>query len=231
MYIIVVGAGQIGKPLIEMAAQDRNEVVVIERDGERAEIAAHDFDCLVLNDDATIMETLEEAGGDRADALISTTDKDATNTMVCLLANEIGIPTVVSVVHNADHMDLFHRIGVHTIENPQRLIADYLLRGVTRPAVIDFMQLGDRAEIFEITVHEDAPIAGKTLREADDEGLLGEDMLVVAVEQPGDEPPVTPKGGTRIEAGDVLTVFSAAGATPTVTDMFGHYEDHDQSRR
>ena len=232
MYIIIVGAGQIGTPLIEMATQEGHEVAVIEHDSERADYAASEFDCLVIHDDATVMDTLHDAGADDADALISTTDQDATNTMVCLLAKEIGIPAVVSVVHNPDHMNLFRRIGVHTIENPQQLIAQYLYRAVTRPAIVDFMQLGEDAEVFEITVTENAPVTGKTLREADSEGLLGEDTLIVAIEQPGnDKPPITPKGGTRIEAGDLLTVYSATGATPEVTDVFGHYEDHGTSGR
>jgi len=231
MYVIIVGAGQIGTPLIEMATRDSNEVAVIEHDQERADHAASEYDCLVINDDATVKDTLYDAGAEEADAIISTTDQDATNTMVCLLANEIGIPAVISVVHNPDHMNLFRQIGVHTVENPQRLIADYLYRAVERPAIIDFMQLSGNAEVFEIAVAEDAPITGKTLQEADSEGLLGEDTLIVAIEQPEDEPPITPKGGTRIEAGDILTVYSASGATPEVTDVFGHSDDHATARQ
>nr|WP_282957101.1 hypothetical protein [Haloterrigena salifodinae] len=44
------------------------------------------------------------------------------------------------------------------------------------------MQLSGNAEVFEIAVAEDAPIAGKTLQEADSEGFLGEGLLIVAVE-------------------------------------------------
>ncbi len=40
MYLIVVGAGNIGTQLIDIATQSGNEVVVIERDRERAETAA-----------------------------------------------------------------------------------------------------------------------------------------------------------------------------------------------
>lgn len=229
MYLIIVGAGEIGTPLIEMATLQSHEVVVIEYDKERAERAASEYDCLVIHDDATAMDTLEDAGVADADALISTTDRDATNIMVCLLANEAGVPTVVSVVHSPDHMNVFRKIGVHTIQNPQELIAEYLFRAVERPAIIDFMQLSHKAEVFEIVVAEDAPLAGKTLQEADKEGLITEDMLVVAIEQSGDEPPITPKGGTRIKGGDLLTVYSGSGATPDVTDIFGHYEDHNPS--
>ncbi|NLV10171.1 TrkA family potassium uptake protein [Halomicrobium sp. HM KBTZ05] len=227
MYIVIVGAGDTGTPLIEMATKGGNEVVVIERDEQRAEAAATQFDCLVINDDATTKETLKDAGAQRADALISTTDQDATNVMVCLLGQELDVPTVVSIVHNHEHMNLFRQIGVNTIENPQRLIAEYLYRAVKRPSVVDFMRIGDTAEVFEISVTEESPLAGHSLMEAGEEGLLPDSVLIVAVDREGNGDPIAPRGSTRIEPGDLLTVYSGKGATPDVTDIFGHPEDHN----
>ena len=222
MYIVVVGAGDIGRPLVGMATAGGNEVVVIEREQNRADEAASRYDCLVINDDATSKETLRDAGAERADAIISTTDQDATNIMVCLLAKELEVPNVISVVHDPEHEGLYRQIGVNTMENPQRLIAEYLYRAVKRPSLVDFMHIGEEAEVFEITVEAGAPIAGLTLQEADEEGLIGSETLIVAVERESAEKPITPRGSTRIEAGDLLTVYSAQGATPEVTDIFGH---------
>ena len=230
MYIVIVGAGDIGTPLIEIATAGGNEVVVIERDEARAEAAATKYDCLVLNDDATIKDTLKDAGTDRTDALISTTEHDATNIMVCLLAQELDVPNVVSVVHDPEHLNVFQQIGVNGMENPQRLIAEHLYRAVKRPSIVDFMRLGENAEVFEITVGEESSIAGYTLAEAGTEGLLPDETLIVAIERNGEEP-ITPDGETRIEAGDSLVIYSAMGAIPEVTDVFGHYEDHAGSLR
>lgn len=227
MYIIVVGGGDIGAPLINIATRSGNEVVVIEQNSQKANVIADSYDCLVLNDDATTKETLVDAGADNADAIISTTDEDATNIMVCLLAEEFNIPSILSVVHNPEHMDLFSRIGVNTMENPSQLIAEHLYRSVARPAIKDYMRIGDEAEVFEITVTEEAPVAGKTLNEAGAEDVLPEEVLVVAIERPEAESPLMPRGDTRIEVGDLLTVYSAVGADPEITDIFGHYEDHE----
>ena len=226
MYIIIVGAGDIGRPLTAIATRSGNEVVVIERDEKRANRLADEFDCLVLNTDATTKETLADADADQADAIVSTTDQDATNIMICLLAREFEIPAILSVVHDPKHMGVFEQIGVNTMENPQQLIAEYLYRAVARPAIVDYMRVGDEAEVFEITVTDDAPIAGKTLQEANEEGDFAEDMLVVAVGREGEERPITPRGNTVIKEDDLLTVYSAVGADPAITDIFGHYEDH-----
>lgn len=227
MYIIVVGAGDIGQPLIEIATREENEVVVIELDRSKADQIASRYDCLVLNADATDKETLLDADAERADAIISTTDRDATNVMVSLLAQDLQIPHIVSVVHDPDHMNVFRQIGVQTMENPSRLISEHLYRAVRRPSIVDYLRIGETAEVFEIMVSEDAPVAGRTLQEAAEDGLLTSDMLVVAIERDGDTGPITPQGDTEIEAGDLLTVYSAVGVTAEVTDVFGHYKDHE----
>lgn len=225
MYIIVVGAGDVGAPLVEIATRSGNEVVVIEKDETKADQIASEHDCLVLNADATTKDTLRDADITRADAIISTTEQDATNIMVCMLAKELEVPTVVSVVHNPDHMGLYRQIGVNTMENPQQLIAEYLYRAVARPAIVDFLRIGEEAEVFEITITEDAPIAGKTIEEAAQEDMLPDDVLIIAVERDAQESPITPRGSTTFESGDLVTVYSGFGAEPELTDLFGHYED------
>ena len=65
-------------------------------------------------------------------------------------------------------MDLFRRIGVNTMRNPQRLIAEHLYRSVARPAIADYIHIGDDAEVFEVAVTGDAPTAGKTLIQANE---------------------------------------------------------------
>jgi trk system potassium uptake protein TrkA len=227
MYIVIVGAGDIGRPLIETATRGGNEVVVIENHEERADFAASEFDAMVLHDDATVKDTLEDAGIQQADALVSTTDQDATNVMVCLLARELEVPRIVSVVHNPEHMALFERIGVNVMQNPQRLIAESLYRAVKRPSIVDYMRIGEEAEVFEIEVGAEAPITNKTLQEANEAGLFGTEVLVVAIERDDSAEPITPRGGTVIQHGDRVTVYSAHGATPDVTDIFGHYEDQN----
>jgi Trk K+ transport system NAD-binding subunit len=47
-------------------------------------------------------------------------------------------------------------------------------------------------------------------------------VVVVAVEREDRAEPITPHGGTHIEAGDRLTVYSGDGVTPEVTELFGH---------
>ena len=218
MYIVVVGADDVGSQLLDLLTHDKHDVVVVEQDKAVANEVAQNYDCLVLNADATTMETMEEAGADQADAIISTTDSDATNIMVMLLAQELDVASQVSVVHSPEHVDLFRRLGVNALENPESLIAEYLYRAVQRPSIKDFMHLAGDAEIFEITVSEGSPIAGKTLVSADKADVLPDDVRVVAIER--NQSALLPRGDTEIQVSDLVTVFSKRGFDPSVIEVF-----------
>ncbi|MFB6146550.1 MAG: TrkA family potassium uptake protein [Halobacteriaceae archaeon] len=218
MYVIVVGAGQIGSQVIDLLTAGGHDVVVLETDTEVADEIGRQYDCLMINADATVQGNLIEAGADDADAIIATTESDATNMMVLLIGKELEIPSLVSVVQNHEHMNLFRQIGANVLENPQQLIAEYLVRAMQRPSIQDFMSLEGDAEIFEITVTATAPIAEMTLEEANDAGFIGEDILIVAIERA--DHVVTPRGDTVIHEGDLVTVFSREGATEAVIEQF-----------
>lgn len=218
MYVVIVGAGNVGSQLLELATRETHNVVVIEKDETVATDVARNYDCLVLNRDATTMDALEEAGGDQADAIISTTESDATNIMVMLLARELGIPSRVSIVKNLEHMNLFRQLDVNVLENPEHLIAEYLYRAVQRPSMKDFMHLSGDAEIFEITVGEDSLIAGRTLATADEADVLPDDVRVVAIER--NRSVLLPQGDTEIQAGDLVTVFSKRGYDSEIIEVF-----------
>ncbi|MCF2241630.1 TrkA family potassium uptake protein, partial [Halobacterium salinarum] len=68
MQVIIVGAGTVGAPLVDVATGSGNEVVVVEQDGGRANEIADAYDCAVLHADATDESTIQDAGADRADA-------------------------------------------------------------------------------------------------------------------------------------------------------------------
>ncbi|MFB6347431.1 MAG: TrkA family potassium uptake protein [bacterium] len=218
MYIVIIGAGRTGSSVIELANRDNQDVVVVERDPEIAEEISTTYDCMVINADATSKEILLEAGIEEADALISTTDDESVNLMVSMLGKQYDVETIVSSIENPDHIELFRDLGVSVVESPHRLNGRYLYRAVKRPEIEDLMDITGPAEIFELTVDDNAPIAGHNLVEAYDEGLIGDDTIVVAVRHDGEL--TIPDGQTVIESGASVTVLARSGATDRVIDPF-----------
>ncbi|ELY72031.1 potassium channel family protein [Natrinema pallidum] len=218
MRIIIVGAGRTGSAVIDLATVDGHDVVVIDDDPDVIEAVRKKFDCDVLNADATSFDVLENAGASNADAAIATTSDDSTNLMVTMLADKLGVESLVCSVNDPDNIDVFRELGVNIVESPHELNGRYLYRAVQRPAIKDFMEVGGGAEVFEITVSKDAPITGRTLIEADSEGLLPEDTILVAIQR--DDGLHIPRGQTKVLEGDLLTVFSSDGATAEIVSPF-----------
>lgn len=225
MHVIIVGAGNVGRPLLGLATQSGDDVVVIEQNETQAQAIANNYDCMVLNADATRRSTLKEAGADRADTLITTTQIDAINLFVCMLGSELDIPHISSVLHRIEHRKLFSKTGVNVVKSPYHLAANSLYRTAQQPPIKDYMTVQGGAEVFNIEVTDDAEIAGMTLEDARMNGVVPDDVLIVAsVPVDSNEPQIT-SPTTSIDVGDTLTVYSERGADPAVTDIFGLFEE------
>ena len=78
--------------------------------------------------------------------------------------------------------------------------------------------LAGDANVVEVIVRENAPIAGKSLREANDDGLVTSDVLVVRINR--NEETITPTGQTHIAEGDFVTIHSRSGVTEETLKAF-----------
>lgn len=215
MYIIVIGVGGIGRNLVFLATQNRHNVVIVDKNQVRCKEIASKFDVITIVGDATAKSILEEAGSDRADALIATTKDDATNLMAVLVAKELGIDTVVSVVNDQDHAEMFKRAGVNVQENPDLAVAQQLYWSMQRPGIKDVIHIGNgKAEIFETTVTNISPAVGKTLSDLSLEG----EGLVVAIQR--GKKIIVPTGKSKVLAGDKLTVFAHSKFVERMVSLF-----------
>ncbi|WP_135305147.1 Lrp/AsnC family transcriptional regulator [Haloarcula amylovorans] len=87
-------------------------------------------------------------------------------------------------------------------------------------AMTDMVSLSGGAEVVDVTVSKDAPIVNTTLREANEQSLLGSEVLIIAIER-GDEM-ITPKGDTEICSGDLISVFARDGVPESTLESFGN---------
>jgi len=79
-------------------------------------------------------------------------------------------------------------------------------------------ELAGGAKVLDVTVAEESPAAGHTIRELSENGALRDDLLIVAIER-GEET-ITPNGETKIEIGDLISVFSQDGDTAQLVELF-----------
>ena len=84
--------------------------------------------------------------------------------------------------------------------------------------VIGVGGLAGNANVVEVIVRDGAPVAGRTLEEANDQKLVSADVLVVRINR--DEDIITPTGETRIQPGDFVTIHSRSGVTEETLEAF-----------
>lgn len=201
MYLIIVGLGGIGRSLAAIASDGGHSVVAIDKNEAKCLEILEEHDLLAISGNATDKEILEEAGIDRADALVATTSDDALNLMACWLAKKYDVKTLVSVVNKTEHADLFKDIGVRISENPDELVARTLFLWSASPNTQMLASI-DGGSIFETTVSESAKGINKSVRE-----IPGtKDMLYIAIRRGSGL--IIPSGDVVFMPGDVITVFS-----------------------
>lgn len=87
-----------------------------------------------------------------------------------------------------------------------------------RSNVTDALAVEEGDEIVEVAVDSEAPIAGETIQDAVERGILADEPLVVAIEREGELR--TPHGDTAIRPGDVVTVFACGGISTETRRAF-----------
>lgn len=220
MYMIIVGAGSVGSGVIALAAAEKNEVVVIESNGDRAREVSREYDVVVLDADATIGDTLREAGADRADALIVTTSDDAVNLMVVSMAAELGITSVVSVVNEKDHASFFRRLGATVMQNPEEVVAAHLYNTARRPHVVDFVVLPEESELFRLELKAKSPLVNRTVAQCMKEERIPATLRIIGLSRDGKR--TLAESDTKLKEGDLVTFYSIERVSNTlITKLIG----------
>ena len=76
--------------------------------------------------------------------------------------------------------------------------------------------LAGEANVVELRVGEGAAVAGRTIEESSDAGLIEDDVLVITIER--DDETITPRGETTIQPGDLVTILTRRGLSDETLD-------------
>ena len=215
MYIVIVVACGIGKRLTEIALKDGNHnVIVIDKDQTMCEEIARKYDAVAINADATQEETLDESEVKKADVLVSTTNDDATNLMVCSLAKNKGVKHLVSVVNQEESKPMYMEKGVKMVKSPNVVMAEHLYKSIKHPNVEEYMNVGKYAEIFRLPIAANSKLSKKSIRKIG----LPKKSLIVAIER--DHKFIIPTEDVELFSGDKVTVLAHKDQVDKVAALF-----------
>jgi trk system potassium uptake protein TrkA len=164
MYVVVAGLSDIGRNLAELLVKEGHQVTVVDRDPGKGSALAEGSDIMVITGDAGQKSTLEEARVRSAQAFVAAAGDDSENLMLSMVAKELGVKTVISVVDEGEHGETFRQAGISLQVNPAMVAARHIYRLISQPYVKGTLSF-EGAEIFEIEIEEGMSCVGKGVAE------------------------------------------------------------------
>ncbi len=205
-HIIICGYGHSGRTAageLVNRGSAREHIVVIDTDDALLKNAA-EAGHVGLRGDATMQRTLQDAGIDRAAAIIVATGRDDTNALVVLTIRQLnpGI-RVISAVREEENGPLLRQAGADTTVTPSRiagyLLADSVAHRHVNDFVLDVLSFGGRLLLIERPAKESE--IGKRA------GIVGS-VLVLRILRQG-KPVGFWEAHATISAGDTLLALEA----------------------
>jgi len=201
-HVIVCGFGRLGRVVCERLGDV--DVVVIDRDASlqrECESAGWTF----IEGSALEEEVLEAAGIRRARALVAATPSDPDNVFIALSARELA-PTI-QIHARAESSAGTHRLqlsGASRVISPHQLAGQRIANALTRPGVVEFLELFDPATgpeiaLEEVVLDDGSPLDGLALRDLPARDLW---ISIIAIQRGEDEPRLHPQGDDVLLAGD-----------------------------
>lgn len=224
-HFIICGAGRVGSHLVRDLRAGNDPFIVIESNRARVE-ELMDQGVSVLVRDATLEETLREAGVEHARGLAACLPDDADNVYVVLTARDLN-PTLHIVARAAEEQaeNKLIRAGANRVVAPTIIGGHRMAMALTKPAVGDFLDsltANDLELGFEqLEVEAGSTLIGHRLSETNIRSEL--DIVIVSIRRSHGEIVFNPSGDAKIETGDMLIAIGRAEALAKLTALaHGH---------
>ncbi len=206
MYVVIVGAGEVGFYIATILSQEGHDVAIVDRDFEPYQRVSEQLDVLAIQGNGASRRVLERVNMSRADLLIAVTDSDEVNMIACMAAKRGGVAQTIARVRNQDYIEDFQTLstgftGVDHVIQPEAAVADEVAKLASMPGVLDVETFaGGQVLVLEALVSAKSPCAGIALRDLG----LPEGAVITAILRGAKT--TVPRGDTTIQGGDRVFV-------------------------
>jgi trk system potassium uptake protein TrkA len=113
MYIIIIGCGRVGSQLASLLAQEKHDIVVIDKNVNAFKNLGTTFNGIKLQGYGYDEEVLQKAHIERCDAFAAVSDLDNANIMASEVASKLyHVPRVVARVYHPESISTFQELGL-----------------------------------------------------------------------------------------------------------------------
>lgn len=224
-HIILCGFGRIGEEIVAQLASEGVQILIIETDLNRKEVA-ESKGMNVLLADATLDETLLLAGIKECRSLVVTLPNDAANLYVILSAR--GLNSKCRLISRAESEEAANKLklaGASVVVSPYEAAGRTMAATALRPIAIDFLDLlaGSEYEIEEFLLSHDKSkfekIRELTLSEL---GVLNKGGAKILAIRNGVKLIANPDTNTKVEPGQALIALGSKKQLDSLRSTLAH---------
>jgi trk system potassium uptake protein TrkA len=223
MKVIVLGAGHVGRTLVE-ALHEHHDVAVIDVNGTRLAALSDRYDVRVVQGDGTTRKVVQKAGADEADLLIACSSREEANLVCAMLVKRLSRAKTVVRTTSIELLDAWREgeLEVDFMISPELETANAIAGIVGLPAArqTDVFAEG-KVQIVEFDVPADAGddgLVGRPLKSA----RIPADSKVAGLIRAGRM--IFPRGEEEIRPGDRVVVIASPDSARTWSDRLAHGE-------
>jgi len=163
--ILVIGMGRFGRHLAQKLLEYDNEVMVVDKNEARLqEISEHIEDIFI--GDCTNINVINSLGVRNFDmCFVTIGDNFESSLIITSLLKKVGAKHVVTKTGREIQADILKQIGADEVVFPERVLAEKLALRITKPNIVDYIELTADYVIFELGVPDNWQ--GKTIAQID----------------------------------------------------------------
>ena len=220
-HLIICGAGRVGSHLIRSLKSTDETFIVLESNTEKVGRLL-DAGVPVLVRDATLEESLRDAGVEHARGLAACLPDDADNVYVVLIARDLN-PEIHIVARAAEEQAeaKLLRAGANRVVAPTIIGGHRMAMALTKPAVGDFLDSITANQLdlgFEqLEVEPLSTFVGRKLSETQIRSKLN--IVIVSIRRADGEIIFNPNADATIQAGDMLIAIGNAESLGILTAL------------
>ena len=220
MRIIVIGAGKVGFTIAEHLIAEEHDVIIIDKNEEVVERCTGSLDALCIRGNGANAKILLEAGVDKANIVIASTENDESNMLACLISKRLGAHYTIARIRDPEFNEsqtfLQNELGIDIAINPERATAleiSRLLRYPFAGSIETFVK--GLVEMVEFRALESDPFVGIAMKDLASRVPRLPRILYAMVER--NNTVMIPGGDFMIQPGDKVFV---SGDMLTITEYF-----------
>jgi trk system potassium uptake protein len=221
MKIIVLGAGHVGRTLVD-ALHTQHQLTVVDTDARRLASVAERYDVRTVQGDGTTRRVVRKAGCEDADLLMACSSREEANLVCAILVKRLSNAKTVVRTTSMELLEAWREgeMEVDFMISPELETANAIAGIVGLPAARQTDVFADgKVQIVEFDVPADAPdgvLVGTPLRQAE----VPPDSKVAGLIR-GDRM-IFPHGDEEIRPGDRIVVIASPDSARAWSRILAH---------